>query len=88
MMNHERVVMGLAARARQESPPQVDVAGRVMARIGSDSSPTAPRLDALAWVAAGSFALAVPLAVYAFLGTNTWTDPLMDVLADLSGGLI
>jgi len=88
MMNQQEAMTRLAARARQECPPQVDVAGRVMARIGADSSPTAPRLDALAWVAAGSFALAVPLAVYAFLGTNTWTDPLMDVLADLSGGLI
>ncbi len=70
----------LMARARSESPPAVDVAGRVIAilaaeRLRVDRSPERP----LMWLAAFSSAVAVPAVVAAIVVYNAWADPLLEI---------
>ncbi len=88
MMNPENLLAKLISRARQEACPRVDVTGPVMATIYSSQAALNPGLDALVWVAVASFAVAAPLAVFAFTGSQTWVDPLMAALVDLPGWLI
>ena len=87
MMDHEKLIEQLAARARMEQPPQVDVTDRVMAAVrrGAEVAefPTAP----LAWVAGLGAAAALPIAIIAFGDWDVISDPLLTVLIDLPGWL-
>ena len=86
-MKNENLFEALAARARSESPPSVDVAGRVVARL----SASAGRLTAeqnriermaekpLLWLAAASSAFAVSAVVIAIMVYNASTGPLYEI---------
>jgi len=70
----------LTARARSESPPAVDVAGRVIAILAAERE----RLDRtserpLMWLAAFSSAVAVPAVIAAIVVYNAWADPLFEI---------
>jgi hypothetical protein len=85
-MKNENLLEALSARARDESPPAVDVADRVIARLHA----SAGRLTAeqnlieritekpLLWLAAISSALAVPAVVIAIMVYNASTGPLYE----------
>ena len=79
MMNENRFE-ALTVRARSESPPAVDVAGRVIAILAAERK----RLDRaserpLMWLAAFSSAVAVPAVVAAIVVYNAWADPLLEI---------
>jgi len=76
-MNDERWIRQLAARARTEAAPHVDVAGRVMAILRSRSEDAAADERPLAWVAAFATAIAVPMAFLGLAVWQTWTNPLV-----------
>lgn len=70
----------LIERARSESPPTVDVSGRVIAilaaeRVSLDRAPDRP----LMWLAAFSSAVAVPAVVMAIVVYNSWAGPLFEI---------
>jgi hypothetical protein len=87
-MNEEQRLRKLARIARREEPPRVDVAGRVMARLRRREADAAPRVNPLAWVAAGSLAVAVPLAIAALYMLQHWTNPLLGLFVESGGGLL
>ena len=63
----------LIARARDETPPQVDVAVDVLMILSTGRVSEKP----LVWLAALSSAIAIPIAVFAgVIMYNTWADPL------------
>ena len=79
-MKNERLLEALSARARSESPPSVDVAGRVIAILNAEQN----RIERMAekpllWLAAVSSALAVPAAVVAIMVYNASTGPLYEI---------
>ncbi len=79
MMNENRFE-ALTVRARSESPPAVDVAGRVIAILAAQRE----RVDRaserpLMWLAAFSSAVAVPAVVAAIVVYNAWADPLFEI---------
>jgi hypothetical protein len=70
----------LAARARGDMPPRVDVAGRVISILTVEED----RLDRiterpLMWLAVLSSAAAIPAAVLAIVAYYTWVDPLFEI---------
>ncbi len=70
----------LTARARNESPPAVDVAGRVIAILAAERERVDRASDRpLMWLAAFSSAVAVPTAVAAIVVYNAWADPLFEI---------
>ena len=79
MRNEDRFEI-LATRARGETHPCVDVAGRVIAILTAEQD----RLDRmtekpLMWLAVLSSAAAVPAAVLAIVAYYTWVDPLFEI---------
>jgi hypothetical protein len=79
-MKNESLFEALAARARSESPPAVDVAGRVIARLSTEQS----RIEKMAekpllWLAAASSAFAVSAVVIAIMVYNASTGPLYEI---------
>jgi hypothetical protein len=79
MRNEDRFEI-LAARARGETPPGVDVAGRVISILTAEHD----RLDRiterpLMWVAVFSSAAAIPAAVLAIVAYYTWVNPLFEI---------
>jgi len=79
-MNNESRFEALIARARSESPPAVDVSGRVIAilaaeRVSLDHAPDRP----LMWLAAFSSAVAVPAVAMAIVVYNSWAGPLFEI---------
>jgi hypothetical protein len=79
-MKDESRFEALAARARSESPPAVDVAGRVIAILAAERE----RVDRtserpLMWLAAFSSAVSVPAVVAAIAVYNAWADPLFEI---------
>jgi len=84
-MKNERFLEALAARARSESPPAVDVAGRVIARLSAQQS----RIERMAekpllWLAAASSAVAVPAVIIAIMVYNASTGPLYEISQAIS----
>lgn len=84
-MNWEQRILNLAARARVEEPPRVDVALHVLATL------TAGRAEPLTvaerfwmWLAAASAAVAVPAAVIAVIVYNASTGPLPEIVDSIS----
>jgi hypothetical protein len=79
-MKNENLFEALAARARSESPPSVDVAGRVIARLNAEQN----RIERMAekpllWLAAASSAFAVSAVVIAIMVYNASTGPLYEI---------
>jgi len=79
-MDNDSKFEALIARARGESPPTVDVAGRVVAILGAqrlriERAPDRP----LMWVAAFSSAIAVPAVILAVMVYNSWMGPLFEI---------
>lgn len=64
----------LAARAREEAAPRVDVTANVLRRLRQTSAPVYDR--ALYWITASAVAAAVIVAVFALPELNQATDPL------------
>lgn len=85
MMDVEREFDALVARARQERPPRVNVAGRVLAILSESAGQYVPRSERpLMWVAALSSAVAVPAAVFAIVANMIWVNPLIEILDEIS----
>ncbi len=79
-MKDESRFEALTARARSETPPAVDVAGRVIAILAAERE----RVDRtserpLMWLAAFSSAVSVPAVVAAIAVYNAWADPLFEI---------
>ena len=79
-IKNESLFEALFARARNESPPSVDVAGRVIAILNTKQN----RIERMAekpllWLAAASSALAVPAVVIAIIVYNASTGPLYEI---------
>lgn len=78
-MNEKRFE-ALIARARTDSPPAVDVAGRVIATLAAGRAVSERAPDrALMWVAAFSSAVAVPAVVLAIAVYHSWVGPLFEI---------
>ena len=86
-MNDERLIQQLAARARMEAAPGIDVANRVMAILRARHEDTAMDPRPLAWVAAFSAAAAVPMAALAVTVWQTWMSPLAAILINGPWGI-
>ena len=79
-MKNENLFEALAARARSESPPSVDVAGRVIARLNAQQNRIEQLTEKpLLWLAAASSAFAVSAAVIAVMVYNASTGPLYEI---------
>lgn len=87
-MNAIERIRKLAARARMESPPQVDVTDRVMMVLRAEAAHTVPTVRPLAWVAGVSLAAAIPAAVLGLWVWSTLTDPLVIAFVELPWGLL
>jgi hypothetical protein len=82
-MKDERHFRELAAQARLETPPAVDVADRVMATLRAPADEKGPADFALAWVAAAAMVFAIPSAFLAATAWEALSDPLSGILFDL-----
>jgi len=79
-MKNENLFEALAARARSESPPSVDVAGRVIARLSAQQNRIEQMTEKpLLWLAAASSAFAVSAVVIAVMVYNSATGPLYEI---------
>jgi len=86
-MKNESLLEALSARARSESPPAVDVAGRIIARLNASAGHLMMEQNLiermaekpLLWLAAASSALAVPAVVIAIMVYNASTGPLYEI---------
>jgi len=84
-MDEEQLVRTLAAKAKQEAVPPVDVADRVLAAIARGEAERAGVVDRpLAWVAACAAVAAVVLAVFGAAAWNALLDPVMDTFNALT----
>jgi hypothetical protein len=85
MTNTEEQFKALAARARGESPPPVDVTDRVMAILAdSRSRPVYASEKPWMWLAALSSAVAVPVGLLTFLVYDFSSDPLAELAQAIS----
>jgi len=87
-MNEEDRIRKLAQRARLEAPPQVDIAGGVMAALRTMPGNGRTVADPLAWIAAASAAAAIAVLVATFSFGESWTDPFMASRIDLPWWLL
>ncbi len=87
-MNEEDRIRRLAARARMEKAPEVDVTGRVMAILRVEAERPVPTVRPLAWVAGASVALAIPAALVGIWVWNSLTDPLVIAFVESPWGML
>lgn len=79
-MNWERKIEQLAARARDEKPPRVDVACGVLGILAAGRPAPLGVADRLwMWLAAGASAAAIPAAVAAFVLYTRSVQPLSEI---------
>ena len=79
-MNVEEQLRILAARARAEIPPQIDVTQRVLSILSAGQvRPAIVSERPLMWLAAFASASAVSAVVFAVIAEYLWTDPLMEI---------
>jgi len=84
-MNWEKRIDILAARARAEEPPQVDVAHDVLRILMSgQAEPITVTERFWMWLAAASAAVAVPVAVVAVMLYNASTGPLPEIVDSIA----
>lgn len=79
-MNELEFLKKLGIAAGREDGPQPDVSRRVLAVLKEREEDS---FRPLAWVAALSSAVAIPLAIAAFYALETLTDPLLNVFYPL-----
>jgi hypothetical protein len=79
-MNWEQKIERLAARARDEAPPRVDVACGVLGVLAAGrTSPLGVAERLWMWLAAGASAVAVPAAIAAFVLYARSAQPLSEI---------
>lgn len=79
-MNWEQKIERLAARARDENPPRVDVACGVLGILAAGQpAPSGVAERLWMWLAAGASAVAVPTAIAAFVLYTRTTQPLSEI---------
>ncbi|UCG47600.1 MAG: hypothetical protein JSU94_19205 [Phycisphaerales bacterium] len=84
-MNLEEKIKTLAARARAEVVPRVNVAGGVLNILAREQSETLVVYERpWMWLAAVSSAVAVPAAVLAIIVYLKSADPVMQVVQSIS----
>jgi hypothetical protein len=84
-MNWEDKIEMLAARARAEQPPHVNVAPEVLRILTSgQADPLTVGERFWLWLAAGASALAVPAAAFAISVYNAGAGPLREVMNSIS----
>jgi hypothetical protein len=84
-MNWEEKIERLAARARDEQPPRVDVTYSVMGMLaGGWAEPMTVGERFWMWLAAASSAVAVPAAVAALLLYSRSAQPLGEIAEAIS----
>jgi hypothetical protein len=89
-MNADKLIEGLAARARAERPPRVEVVERVMARLraGQGASAHLEIEQPLLWTSAFSGLAAAAALVVAATQWHLWTSLMESALLDITGGLL
>ena len=84
-MKNESLFEALSARARSESPPSVDVAGRVIAILNAEQNRIEQLTEKpLLWLAAASSAVAVSTVVIAIMVYKASTGPLYEISQAIS----
>ena len=91
-MKNESLFEALSARARSESPPSVDVSGRVIAILNASARQLTVEQNRiermtekpLLWLAAASSAFAVPAVIVAIMVYNASTGPLYEISQAIS----
>ncbi len=84
-MKWEQKIEQLAARAREERPPRVDVTYRVLAILtAGQAQPLTVAERFWMWLAAVSSAVAVPAAVVAFVLYSRSAEPLNEIAEAIS----
>ncbi|MEN6575939.1 MAG: hypothetical protein ABFD90_06310 [Phycisphaerales bacterium] len=84
-MKWEQKIERLAARAREERPPRVDVTSRVLAMLtAGQTQPLTAAERFWMWLAAVSSAVAVPVAVAAFILYTRSAEPLNEIAEAIS----
>ena len=83
-MNTHGSLDHLFDKARRETPPRVDVADRVIARLRGEA---APEPHPLAWIAAAASLAAAAVCIMAWVSWQTSLDPVAEVLY-LAGGVL
>lgn len=84
-MNWEDQIQMLAARARAEAPPQIDVAPEVLRILaGGQADPLTVGERLWIWLAAGASAVAVPAVAIAVSFYNASTGPLREIMNSIS----
>ena len=79
-MNIEKRFKTLAALARAERPPDVDVSTRVLEIIASDHRQVMFVSEKpWAWLAVVSSAAAVLAVLFTIVAYNVWADPLSEI---------
>lgn len=87
-MSDERNLDRLAALARHEAAPPVDITGRVMETIRFAETPEeAPPLQ-LGGMAVAAAVAVLALAVPAFRAWDLLTDPLVSLISSTPGALL
>lgn len=85
MTNFETKMRILAATARCEKPPQIDVTDKVIAILTTERYQHQRVLDRpLIWLATLSSAAAVAVVLFTIILYNIWTDPLMEISQAIS----
>jgi len=80
-MNWEEEIQYLAARARTEEPPRVDVTYRVLSILSAGRCEPITMPERLwMWLAAGSAALATPAAIIAGFVYRSSAGPLREIV--------
>jgi len=84
-MNWEQKIERLAARARAEDPPPVDVRFQVLASLTSGRAQPLTMAERFwLWLAAASAAIAVPAATTAFIIYTRSAEPLSEIAEAIS----
>lgn len=68
----------IAARARMDTPPALDVTAAVLRRLRAAAAPERP----MYWLAAGAIAAAALVAIFSMPYLNSALDPLSEFIAD------
>ena len=87
-MNEEEWIRKLAARARMETPPQVDVAARVLTALHSKRQEQTADEKPFLWVGAFAIASAVAIAIQAFSALDAWINPVWEILSAMTWGML
>ena len=84
-MDSEKFFRRLAKKASMETPPHVDVAYQVLARLRSDYSQATWQYEKpIMWIAGLSTAAAVSLATAALLIYYVFSEPLNEISQTIS----